>query len=150
LLDDKDSANQCARRDSQEEVLLGEGVMRILIMVSILLICCGTVFGQIEEGVTTIEGKVVKVDADKGTIVVKHKCQIIDPQATFVKEEDITYKISGDTVLVKVETTLVQDGTTVAKETPILLGGIKAANQVQVDYITRDWEIIVKKISVIK
>jgi hypothetical protein len=124
--------------------------MIILIMMSTLLICCGTVFGQIQEGITAIDGKVIKVDTQSNTIVVKHKCQIIDPQATFVKEDDISYKIEGDTALVKVETVIAEDGTLTVKETPILLGDVKAGDQMSIGYITRDWEIIVRKVAITK
>jgi hypothetical protein len=125
---------------------------KILVALSILVICDSStaISAQTEEDFTAIGGKVMKVDTQTGAIVVKHKCQIIDPQTTFVKEDDITYKIEGDTALVKVETVTGEDGTSAVKETPILLADLKSGDQVRVGYITRDWEIIVRKLAITK
>jgi hypothetical protein len=137
----------CAGYDDEEV-----GLMKILVAVSILVMCTSStpMFAQSEEGVTAIEGKVVKVDSLLGSIIVRHKCQIIDPQATFVKEDDITYRIRGDTALVKVETVVAEDGISTVKETPILLGDLKSGDQVRISYLTRDWEVIVRKVAMTK
>jgi hypothetical protein len=105
----------------------------------------------------TISGEVMGIDTADSTLTVRHQVAVVDGNTTFAKTEEVRYKLQTELkeglsekdiasiVLVK---KVIENGQEVSKETLITITDVKAKDRVTINYITRNWKTIVKKVIV--
>jgi hypothetical protein len=105
----------------------------------------------------SISGVVTGADAADSTLTVRHEVAIVDGNNRFAKTEEVKYQLQTEgkegvsekdlasIVLVK---KAIENGQEVLKETPITLSNVKVGDKVTIDYITRNWKMVVKKVTV--
>jgi hypothetical protein len=104
----------------------------------------------------SISGEVTSIDTADFTLTVKHRIAIVDGDEVFAKTEKIKYVLQTDnqeganeeelTAIVLVTRT--QEGD--LREAPITLSDVEAGDKVTIDYITRNWKTVVKKVTVVR